>query len=125
MVGRYVSLISNDADIPLTLCQGIYFYIHQNENIIRKSSKLTVFQLFISDLLFITVHVLSVEDETEENVMSHSLCKKGDKRSDIDKWETSIFPEASIISMGGQCFLKHKSDEKVTKLLIAIPFIHF
>ena len=36
VVGRYVSLISNDADIPLTLCQGTYCYIHQNENIIRK-----------------------------------------------------------------------------------------
>ena len=83
---------------------------------IKFENKLTVFQLFISDLLFITVHVLSVEDETEENVMSHSLCKKGDKISDINKLETSIFPEASIISMGGQCFLKHKSDEKVTKL---------
>ena len=69
----------------------------------------------MSDLLFITVHVLSVEDETEENVMSHSVCKRGDKISSIDNLETSIFPEASIISMGGQCFLKHKSDEKVTK----------
>ena len=66
-----------------------------------------------------------MEDETEENVMSHSLCKRGDKNSDIAKWETSIFPEASIISMGGQCFLKHKSDEKVTKLQRAIPIINF
>merc|ERR1712183_184009 len=61
------------------------------------------------------VHVLSMEDETEENVMSHSLCKKSDKNSDIDKLEASIVPEASIISMGGQCFLKHKSDEKVRR----------
>ena len=67
-------------------------------------------------MIFITVHVLSMEDETEENVMSHSLCKRGAKNSDIDKFETSISPEASIISMGGQCFLKHKSDEKVTDL---------
>ena len=76
---------------------------------------MAVFQLFISDFFFITVHVLSMEDETEENVMSHSLCKRGNKNSDIEKLETSIVPEASIISMGGQCFLKHKSDEKVTK----------
>ena len=66
-----------------------------------------------------------MEDETEENVMSHSLCKRGNKNSDIEKWETSIFPEASIISTGGQCFLKHKSDEKVTDLKTAIFFIDF
>ena len=66
-----------------------------------------------------------MEDETEENVMSHSLCKRGNKNSDIEKWETSIFPEASIISMGGQCFLKHKSDEKVSTLKLAVPFINF
>ena len=65
-----------------------------------------------------------MEDETEENVMSHSLCKRGNKNSGIEKWETPIFPEASIISMGGQCFLKHKSDEKVTKLKIAVSFIN-
>ena len=66
-----------------------------------------------------------MEDETEENVMSHSLCKKTDKSSDINKLETSIFPEASIMAMGGQCFLKHKSDEKVTDLKTAIFFIDF
>ena len=83
----------------------------------KKSLKLAVFQSFISDLLFITVHVLSMEDETEEKVMSHSLCKRGDKSSSIDKLETSIFPEASIMSMGGQCFLKHKSSYFISEIL--------